>query len=167
MIKQNFVWHEVAKLSSLDAEEPTQVRIEKMLIALCLDGEEVFAMHDICSHEFACLSDGVIEDGCVECPRHRALFDIRTGKAMSAPATEDVRIREEKARMEKVGVKYILSCWVDLLGQPKTKPVPISDFELLCMGKGPQFAVHSISFVPELGPADADQIPLPYLIWTH
>ena len=31
------------------------------------------------------------------------------------------------------------------------------------MGKGPQFAVHSVSFVPELTPADPDQIPLPDL----
>lgn len=68
-----------------------------------------------------------------------------------------------RKKLEDAGVKYVLSCWVDLLGQPKTKPVPISDFELLCAGKGPQFAVHSISFVPELGPADADQIPLPDL----
>jgi glutamine synthetase len=73
------------------------------------------------------------------------------------------RVAEEKNRLEAAGVKYILSCWIDLLGVPKTKPVPISDFELLCMGKGPQFAVHSISFVPELGPADSDQIPLPDL----
>lgn len=71
------------------------------------------------------------------------------------------RVAEEKQKLEKAGVKYILSCWIDMFGLPKTKPVPISDFELLCMGKGPQFAVHSISFVPELGPADADQIPLP------
>ncbi|GIT35650.1 MAG: hypothetical protein Ct9H300mP5_1190 [Candidatus Pelagibacterales bacterium] len=41
---------------------------------------------------------------------------------------------------------------------PKTKPGPMSDFELLCLGKGPQFAVHSISFVPELTPADSDKI---------
>ena len=73
------------------------------------------------------------------------------------------RVKEEKARLESLGVKYIFSCWIDMLGIPKTKPVPISDFELLCMGKGPQFAVHSISFVPELGPADSDQIPLPDL----
>ena len=68
-----------------------------------------------------------------------------------------------KKKLEAAGVKYILSCWIDMLGLPKTKPVPISDFELLCMGKGPQFAVHSVSFVPELGPADADQIPVPDL----
>tara|TARA_B100001079_G_scaffold179232_1_gene154019 strand:+ start:269 stop:1690 length:1422 start_codon:yes stop_codon:yes gene_type:complete len=76
---------------------------------------------------------------------------------------EPLRVREEKKKLEAAGVKYILSCWIDLLGVPKTKPVPISDFELLCLGKGPQFAVHSISFVPELGPADSDQIPVPDL----
>ena len=73
------------------------------------------------------------------------------------------RVLAEKAKLEEAGVKYILSAWIDLFGIPKTKPVPISDFEALCMGKGPQFAVHSISFVPELSPADSDQIPVPDL----
>ncbi len=70
-------------------------------------------------------------------------------------------VAEKKAMLVEAGVKYVFSVWIDLFGQPKTKPVPISDFELLCAGKGPQFAVHSISFVPELGAADSDQIPLP------
>ena len=74
---------------------------------------------------------------------------------------DPARLEVEKQKLEDAGVKYILSCWIDMFGQPKTKPVPISDFVPLCMGKGPQFAVHSISFVPELGPADADQVPLP------
>ena len=73
------------------------------------------------------------------------------------------RIRQEQARLANAGVKYVLSCWIDMLGQPKTKPVPLSNFEALCLGKGPQFAVHSVSFVPELGPADSDQVPLPDL----
>ena len=72
-------------------------------------------------------------------------------------------ISKVKNNLEKAGVKYILSSWIDLHGIPKTKPVPMSDFEELCIGKGPQFAVHSISFVPELSPADTDQIPLPDL----
>ena len=78
-------------------------------------------------------------------------------ESMSQALPDIQRVKEEKNRLEACGVKYILSCWIDMFGVPKTKPVPISDFELLCMGKGPQFAVHSISFVPELGPADSDQ----------
>ena len=72
-------------------------------------------------------------------------------------------IASTKKRLEDVGVKYVLSSWIDMHGIPKTKPVPMSDFEALCMGKGPQFAVHSVSFVPELSPADPDQIMLPDL----
>lgn len=82
---------------------------------------------------------------------------------MEQALPDKAKVKEAKASLEQAGVKYILSCWIDLLGVPKTKPVPISDFELLCAGKGPQFAVHSISYVPELGPADSDQIPVPDL----
>ena len=82
---------------------------------------------------------------------------------MSEALPNKKRVNEVKVKLEKAGVKYILSCWIDLLGIPKTKPIPISEFELLCAGKGPQFAVHSVSFVPELGPNDSDQIPVPDL----
>ena len=70
------------------------------------------------------------------------------------------RVRKE---LEETGVKYLMATWIDLHGIPKTKPVPMSDFEPLCLGKGPQFAVHSISYVPELSPADSDQVVVPDL----
>jgi glutamine synthetase len=73
------------------------------------------------------------------------------------------RVAEARRRLEEAGVKYVFSCWIDLLGVPKTKPVPLEEWEQLCRGKGPQFAVHSVSMVPELGPADPDQIPIPDL----
>ncbi len=88
-----------------------------------------------------------------------SLFPETLEESLPDPA----RVDDERIRLEAAGVKYILSCWIDLLGIPKTKPVPMSDFELLCAGKGPQFAVHSVSFVPELGPHDPDQIPVPDL----
>jgi glutamine synthetase len=73
------------------------------------------------------------------------------------------RIPEVRKNLEQAGVKYVLSSWIDLHGIPKTKPVPMSDFEQLCLGRGPQFAVHSVSYVPELTPADSDQIMVPDL----
>lgn len=77
------------------------------------------------------------------------------------------KIASVKKRLESAGVKYVLSSWIDLHGIPKTKPVPMSDFEELCLGKGPQFAVHSISYVPELSPADSDQVMVPDLDAVH
>jgi glutamine synthetase len=73
------------------------------------------------------------------------------------------RVAEARARLEEAGVRYVLSCWIDLLGIPKTKPVPLHQFEELCAGRGPQFAVHSISMVPDLGAADPDQVMVPDL----
>ena len=73
------------------------------------------------------------------------------------------RIADARAKLKSAGVKYIFCCWIDLLGVPKTKPVPLAEFENLCRGKGPQFAVHSVSMVPDAGPADPDQIPIPDL----
>ena len=83
-------WHETVALSELDDEEPTQVKIGDTYIAICRLEDTAYAIADICSHEHAYLSDGIIENGCVECPLHQALFDIKTGKALTAPATEDV-----------------------------------------------------------------------------
>jgi glutamine synthetase len=73
------------------------------------------------------------------------------------------RIAEVRAQLEEAGVRFILSCWVDILGVPKTKPVPVRELETLCRGRGPQFAVHSVTMFPELGPSDPDQVALPDL----
>jgi glutamine synthetase len=88
---------------------------------------------------------------------------IADPQSLNEALADKERVKEAKAKLVEAGVKYVYSCWIDLLGIPKTKPVPIEDFELLCAGKGPQFAVHSVSFVPELGASDSDQIPVPDL----
>ncbi|MGE4250015.1 MAG: glutamine synthetase family protein [Parvibaculaceae bacterium] len=88
-------------------------------------------------------------------PRYTETF------AEALPTQE--KIAAVRQQLEAAGVKYVMSCWIDLFGLPKTKPVPMSDFEALCMGRGPQFAVHSISFVPDLTAADSDQVMVPDL----
>lgn len=86
---------------------------------------------------------------------------------------DPAEVAAARARLEEAGVEYVFSCWIDLLGVPKTKPVPLAEFDKLFRGKGPQFAVHSVSMVPELGPADPDQVALADLSslricpWNH
>ncbi len=46
----------------------------------------VHAIGRICTHEYADLAEGRIEDGCVVCPLHGAKFDIATGCALTLPA---------------------------------------------------------------------------------
>ena len=40
---------------------------------------------DLCTHEHAYLSDGVLIDCVVECPFHQGRFDVRNGAALSPP----------------------------------------------------------------------------------
>ncbi len=89
-------WHQTIPFSQLDDEEPTQIRIDDKLIALCKLGDQAFAVDDVCTHEFAWLSDGIIENDCIECPLHQALFDIRTGKVLSPPALIDLAVYSVK-----------------------------------------------------------------------
>ena len=63
------------------------VEINDVPIALFnLDGE-YYAIEDMCTHDGGPLVEGEIVNGCqVQCPRHGARFDIRTGAAKSFPA---------------------------------------------------------------------------------
>lgn len=49
-----------------------------------------YATADWCTHDRASLADGWFEDGVVECPWHMAKFCVRTGQALSAPASVDL-----------------------------------------------------------------------------
>ncbi len=52
---------------------------------------QYFATDDICTHGQALLSEGYLEDHLIECPLHQGQFDVRTGKAVSAPCSIPVR----------------------------------------------------------------------------
>lgn len=49
-------------------------------------GGDVHAMGRICTHEYADLAEGELDDGCVVCPLHGSRFDVVTGQAMTLPA---------------------------------------------------------------------------------
>ena len=44
-----------------------------------------FAVSNVCRHQFAKLGQGQIRKGCLECPWHRARYDVRTGEMVSGP----------------------------------------------------------------------------------
>ena len=77
--------------SSLQAGKP--VRIEKNGESICVTrvGDQVFAVNDVCSHSEASLSEGDVTDFKIECWLHGAEFDMRTGEAVTPPATTPAR----------------------------------------------------------------------------
>ncbi len=83
-------WHAVTELDKLDLETPFPLRIGDQQVCVVRLEDGIFAINDVCTHEYALLSDGYFEDGKLECPLHQACFEVRTGKALNEPADVDV-----------------------------------------------------------------------------
>lgn len=59
-------------------------------LALCNVDGDLFAIDDICTHDGGDLGEGELDGFAIECPRHGARFDVRTGKVMALPAVKPV-----------------------------------------------------------------------------
>src|SRR5436305_1444635 len=83
----DMAWHEIAGAESLEDRQAMGVHIGEHPIAVCRSSGELHAVHNICTHQFALLSDGYIEDNCIECPLHQGRFDLKTGAVVDGPVT--------------------------------------------------------------------------------
>ncbi|VCU70928.1 Naphthalene 1,2-dioxygenase/salicylate 5-hydroxylase systems, ferredoxin component [Pigmentiphaga humi] len=99
-------WVDIAARSELPDDDVVAVRAEGVEIALYDVGGEVFATDNICTHGNARLCDGFLEEGEIECPLHQGRFDVRTGKALCAPLTQDVRTFPAKVDGERIWVLF-------------------------------------------------------------
>jgi nitrite reductase/ring-hydroxylating ferredoxin subunit len=84
-------WRVVATLGEVDAGQMIAREIGEVHIALYNVGGTVFATDNVCTHAYALLTDGWLDDAVVECPLHGGQFDVCTGKAMCTPAEADLQ----------------------------------------------------------------------------
>lgn len=68
------------------------VRVKGQRVALCQVDGAFYAMEDVCSHDAGPLGEGPLNGDEVECPRHGARFNVRTGAALSMPAVVGVKV---------------------------------------------------------------------------
>lgn len=78
-----------ARLVAVDALPPSGVaEVETKqhgTLAVGMADGKPFATSNVCRHQLAKLGRGQIRDGCLECPWHRARYDVTTGKMRSGP----------------------------------------------------------------------------------
>ena len=65
-----------------------------------------YCIADLCTHDDGPLEDGELDAFAVECPRHGAQFDIRTGRALCLPAVTAVPTYQVKVEN---GAVYVAS----------------------------------------------------------
>lgn len=82
-------WQRVIAESDLDVS--LGIQVGDAPVALFRTVEGIFALDDICSHEYSRLSEGDVEDGQVACAKHGSRFSLATGEVTGFPATRPVR----------------------------------------------------------------------------
>ena len=90
---------ELQKVATLDEVPPggrKSLVFDDRAVLLLRVGEEFFAVEDVCSHDGQPLTDGPLEGTAIECPRHGARFDVRTGRPLCMPAVEPIATYEVK-----------------------------------------------------------------------
>lgn len=85
----------VLKLSALEQDTAVRVVIDKVPMAVVLDGNgEVHAIGDVCTHGDISLAEGFVEGDTLECWAHGSAFSLRTGQPLNLPAYEPVPVYE-------------------------------------------------------------------------
>ena len=97
-------WHDIGVPADfVDGTGRNIVAAGRSLAVFCLDSV-LYALDDLCTHGQASLSEGYLENGCVECPLHQGLFDLKTGQPAGGCVTEPVRTYPVRATGRRVEV---------------------------------------------------------------
>jgi 3-phenylpropionate/trans-cinnamate dioxygenase ferredoxin subunit len=97
----------VAKTSEVPDPGKLLVEVGERLVVLIRAAGHWYALDDICTHDGGPLSDGPLdpEASTIACPRHGAKFDIRTGAALTMPATKATASHDVKIEGDQVFVR--------------------------------------------------------------
>lgn len=98
-------WIDVLAQNDIPEDDVVGVDAGGRQLALYGIEGEVYATDNICTHGHARLCDGFLEDYEIECPLHQGRFDVRTGKALCEPLTQDIRAYPVKIEEGRVWVE--------------------------------------------------------------
>ena len=71
--------------------KPIAIEVDGTPVVVVKVADEVFAVADTCTHSEASLSEGEVTGNKIECWLHGAEFDLKTGEALTPPATQALK----------------------------------------------------------------------------
>jgi 3-phenylpropionate/trans-cinnamate dioxygenase ferredoxin subunit len=92
----------VAKVSEIPAGGRKSLVFDDRAVLVFRIGDDFYAVEDVCSHDGQPLTEGPLDGHAVECPRHGARFDVRTGRPLCMPAVEPIATYEVQVRGDDV-----------------------------------------------------------------
>ena len=101
------VFVHVAKTTDVPDPGKELVEVGERLVVLIHAAGHWYALDDVCTHDGGPLSNGPLDAaaGTIGCPRHGAKFDVKTGAALTMPATKPTKSHEVKVEGERVLVR--------------------------------------------------------------
>jgi 3-phenylpropionate/trans-cinnamate dioxygenase ferredoxin subunit len=75
-----------AKASEITPGTVKVCSVDGKSVVVCNVDGSFYAIEDVCTHDGGELGEGYLEGNEIECPRHGARFDVKTGKALTLPA---------------------------------------------------------------------------------
>ena len=85
-------WVKVATTEAIAEDDMIAVELEGRNIAVYHVGDAFHATANVCTHAYALLTDGFLDECTIECPLHAGRFDITTGRALGPPLTRDLKV---------------------------------------------------------------------------
>ena len=98
-------WVAVAQVSEVPPGRVKSVEVNGKPIAVCNVGGTFYAVENICTHDGAPLDQGELEWDVIECPRHGARFDVKTGQVLALPAVHPLKTYPVRVEGEQVLVE--------------------------------------------------------------
>lgn len=105
-------WVEAGTVDELKPGTPKIIEAGNTRIALFKiegPGGGIYAIEDVCTHDDGPVAEGPVEDSVIECPRHGARFDIKTGAVLSMPAVTPIRTFPVRVKGSKIEVEVVPS----------------------------------------------------------
>ena len=95
-------WVEIGQVGEIPEGRVKVVEIGAQRLAIAHVGGEFFAVQDRCTHDEGPLGEGELFGNDIECPRHGARFDVRTGQPMTLPAVVPVKTFPVRVEGQKI-----------------------------------------------------------------
>lgn len=97
----------VAALSEIPDPGKNVYEVDDRFVIVIHAGGQVYCLDDVCTHDDGPLGEGDLYGNEIECPRHGARFDIRTGEATMMPATQPTQVHEAKIQDGDIYVRLV------------------------------------------------------------
>jgi 3-phenylpropionate/trans-cinnamate dioxygenase ferredoxin subunit len=95
-------WLKAALVGEIPAGRVKLLENGDQRIAVCNVEGQIYAIEDVCTHDGGPLDQGELDGNEIECPRHGARFDVRTGEATLMPAVMPVQTYAVKIEGDEV-----------------------------------------------------------------